>query len=219
MVATRSTARTEPPAASNMTQYTEDACAVARSYYAKKEAMDNYKGPAGPPPKLLLGGFLAAAASLTFFYRLSTPSVESSLTIMLACKWLVLVGAFFCLETHYGVMIRSTSPKLSYCPPSAQASKVEPFALVEHQRIHMNQIEAFMYFLPSLLTVAAHCDEFAPYDERMIPSMVFSWVLARTVYRRGYKSKDPINRLFGMTWSLGVTLPGLAYGIYRLFSG
>lgn len=176
-----------------------------------RACMDGYSGPAAAHPQYLLGGVAAGVASVYALLQLfPTHAVAPAERLVLVAKCMPIVGILFAAEMHCGVVARAAAgPKACFSPAGLEASGAQPFEIVQQARIHQNQIESFVIFLPSLFGVAAWCERAA-----YVPAVVISWVLARVAYHVGYASAYPMRRHFGMAWSLAVLLPGLLGGAF-----
>lgn len=188
---------------------------------AKKEswrqALDDFKGPAGAPPSMIMaGGMAGLALAYTVYSIIPVPDPNASAIdrVLLAAKCMPIVGFLFFMETHLQVLTREASdPKLTFDPSGSIAAGITPYEVIRNNRIHANQIEALMYFLPSLVSMAALDN--TPFDARIVPTMVLTWTAARAWYRIGYSSFRPIQRLYGMAASIVVSVLPMIYGIYR----
>lgn len=182
-----------------------------------RQALNAFKGPAGaPPPILAKGGITGFVVAYVLYAILPVPDPDMAAIdrLLLAAKCMPIVGFLFFMETHLQVLTREKSdPKLTFDPSGSIAAGITPYLILRNNRIHTNQIEAFMYFLPSLLSMAALED--TPVDARIIPSMVLTWTAARAWYRIGYSSDLPIRRLYGMAAAMVVSVVPMMYGIYR----
>ena len=182
-----------------------------------RQALNAFKGPAGAPPRILAHGVIMGFVVAYVLYSvLPVPDPDTSAIdrLLLTAKCMPIVGFLFFTETHLQVLTRKKSdPRLTFDPSGSIAAGITPYQILRNNRIHANQIEAFMYFLPSLVSMAAL--EETPVDARIIPSMVLTWTAARVWYRIGYSSDRPIFRLYGMAAALPVSVLPMMYGIYR----
>ena len=182
-----------------------------------RQALNAFKGPAGAPPPILAKGFITGFFVAYVLYAalpVPDPGMSAVDRLRLAAKCLPVVGLLFFMETHLQVRTREESdPKLTFDPSGSIAAGIAPYPILRNDRIHANQIEAFMYFLPALLSMAALED--TPVDARIIPSMVLTWTASRAWYRIGYSSDLPIRRLYGMAAAMVVSVVPMMYGVYR----
>ena len=181
-----------------------------------KTNMDSYKGGSAPPAELIGGGLIAGMVGNLLTYHFLPAQQDNSVALSLLFQSMALPALLFFNETHQCVQFRQTlSPKASFSPAAAEAEGLVPFAIVESNRIHRNQMESFAYFFTSALSLASFCSEDSFYDARLMPAMVLNYTIGRFLYRFGYRSLNPHQRLFGMAYSMVVCVPGIFYGMYK----
>eukprot|EP00039_Didymoeca_costata_P012230 m.175336 g.175336 ORF g.175336 m.175336 type:complete len:207 (+) comp15422_c0_seq9:64-684(+) len=185
--------------------------------------VESYKGTSFPSPFVPLAGLALGSGIPYVLMKCLNESVAASLEspmsltdrLQVLAKCVPLVALLGISEFILGAAARATSPKASASPAAVQAMGQAPFAIVQANRIFQNHIEsAFMYW-PMLLGVTSFCDESAPYDMRVVPVMAVSWLLFRFVYRIGYISSSPFNRITGTTACMIHVMMGGSYSVYR----
>ena len=134
--------------------------------------------------------------------QLVTAPVEGSV-LSSTLQSLGYVSFLFMAEFFFGAAARSTSVKASFSPAAAAATPgANPFAVVQANRIHQNQMESFMILLPSALAAAASAGSADNETAVWIKACILSWVAFRFLYRLGYCYQDnPFWRITGVAAS------------------
>ena len=125
----------------------------------------------------------------------ATSTVDNVLTVL---QSLSLPALLFISEFVFGAIARSKSPKSSFSPAAVQAAGMQPFEIVEANRIFQNHIESACIYFSSSLSAAA-----VGVDATMIIATTITWFLGRGLYRYGYSQHhNPMWRLVGTFSSL-----------------
>jgi uncharacterized MAPEG superfamily protein len=163
--------------------------------------MKDYKGTGMPSPIIPVGGLVFG---IVLPHLLSSHILPESWTdlspidsLLVILESFSLVSGLFFWEFHLGAVARSTSAKASFSPAAAQSSGVQPFAIVQANRIHQNHIESLCIIAPMALACAG-----ASVEARHIVACIMTWTMARFLYRVGYCSVNPFWRIFGVTASM-----------------
>jgi uncharacterized MAPEG superfamily protein len=166
--------------------------------------MNSYKGAGLPDAVVPLMGFSFGtitpyAVYLLLEMRSSKTSsaagetatiVDNLLTVL---QGLSLPAILFLSEFVFGAIARSKSAKASFSPAAIQAAGMQPFEIVEANRIFQNHIESACIYIPSTLSAVA-----AGANANMIVATTIAWFLGRGLYRYGYSQHhNPMWRLVG----------------------
>ena len=171
--------------------------------------MNSYKGAGLPNAVVPIMGFSLGAITPYVVYMslearsdnnktsstAGTTTVDNVLTVV---QSLWLPAILFLSEFVWGVRARSSSPKAGFSPAAVQAAGMQPFEIVEANRIFQNQIESACIYIPSSLSAAA-----AGVNANIIVATTVTWFLSRGLYRYGYvQHHDPLWRVVGTFSSL-----------------
>ena len=171
--------------------------------------MNSYKGAGIPDAAVLLMGFSFGAIAPYSVYALlemkdskATPSATETTAIvnnlLTFFQSMSLPAILFISEFVFGAIARSKSPKASFSPAAIQAAGMQPFEIVEANRIFQNHIESACIYIPSSLSAVA-----AGVNVNMILATTITWFLGRGLYRYGYgQHHNPMWRLVGTFSSL-----------------
>ena len=133
---------------------------------------------------------LEMRASKTSSGTETTSTVDNLLTVL---QGLSLPAILFISEFVLGAIARSKSAKASFSPAAVQAAGMQPFEIVEANRIFQNHIESACIYIPSSLSAVA-----AGANANIIVATTISWFLGRGLYRYGYSQHhNPMWRLVG----------------------
>ena len=174
---------------------------ATQSNSAEIDRMNEYKGGPLPSPIIPLSGAAIGLVLPWLFHStllkgpasLPKSGVDGLLTWIQVAP--ILSGLFFA-EFGFGAAARSKSNRASFSPAAAAASDAMPLELVEANRIHQNQIENFVIFLPSVLAASV-------VDSSWAVSCTLSWTMSRLLYRYGYCYKaNPFWRICGVSASM-----------------
>ena len=170
--------------------------------------MNSYKGAGLPDAIVPAIGFSLGIATPYVVYVLlemrgnkassataATSTVDNVLTVL---QSLSLPALLFISEFVFGAIARSKSPKSSFSPAAVQAAGMQPFEIVEANRIFQNHIESACIYFSSSLSAAA-----VGVDATIIVATTITWFLGRGLYRYGYSQHhNPMWRLVGTFSSL-----------------
>ena len=171
--------------------------------------MNSYKGAGLPNAVVPIMGFSLGAITPYVVYMLLEARSDNSKTssaagattvdnVLTVVQSLWLPAVLFLSEFVWGVVARSSSPKAGFSPAAVQAAGMQPFEIVEANRIFQNQIESACIYIPSSLSAAA-----AGVNVNIIVATTVSWFLSRGMYRYGYvQHHDPHWRVVGTFSSL-----------------
>jgi uncharacterized MAPEG superfamily protein len=178
--------------------------------------MNSYKG-AGVPDAVVpvLGFTFGSIAPYVVYVLLERRSEKASLAgsttvdnVLTVLQGLSLPAIVFLSEFVFGVIARSKSSKASFSPAAVQAAGMQPFEIVEANRIFQNHIESACIYFPSSLSAAA-----AGVNANIIVATTITWFLSRGLYRYGYcQHQNPLWRLVGTFSSL--TQSGICLGLF-----
>lgn len=184
--------------------------------------LDNYKGGSFPPPAIPLTGFVLGPILVYSLYHhvIHCPDACTELTeaerIGLFFRSLPPVALVFAVEFFLGAAARSTSAKASAEPAGIVAAGMQPYAVIQANRILQNHIESAAMFVPTLACLAALGGD-TPYNPRLlVPALSVSWTIGRVMYRVGYMSVVPFRRITGVTMTnFWMSVVPLMYCLYR----
>ena len=171
--------------------------------------MNSYKGAGLPNAVVPIMGFSLGAIAPYVVYMLLEARSDNSKTssaagattvdnVLTVVQSLWLPAVLFLSEFVWGVVARSSSPKAGFSPAAVQAAGMQPFEIVEANRIFQNQIESACIYIPSSLSAAA-----AGVNANIIVATTVTWFLSRGLYRYGYvQHHDPLWRVVGTFSSL-----------------
>lgn len=168
--------------------------------------MNSYKGAGIPDAVVPIVGFTFGSITPYVVYVLlemrgkkasstETSTVDNVLTVL---QGLSLPAILFLSEFIFGAIARSKSSKASFSPAAVQAAGMQPFEIVEANRIFQNHIESACIYIPSSLSAAA-----AGVNPNIIVATTITWFLGRGLYRYGYcQHHNPLWRMVGTFSSL-----------------
>jgi uncharacterized MAPEG superfamily protein len=171
--------------------------------------MNSYKGAGLPNAIVPLMGFSFGTITPYVVYVLlemrgsskasaateTNTVVDNLLTVL---QGLSLPAVLFISEFVFGAIARSKSAKASFSPAAIQAAGMQPFEIVEANRIFQNHIESACIYIPSSLSAVA-----AGANANMIVATTITWFLGRGLYRYGYcQHQNPMWRMVGTFSSL-----------------
>jgi uncharacterized MAPEG superfamily protein len=169
--------------------------------------MNSYKGAGLPDAVVPLLGFAFGTITPYVVYVLletrgskTTSATETEIVnnLLQVLQGFSLPAILFISEFVLGAIARSKSAKASFSPAAIQAAGMQPFEIVEANRIFQNHIESACIYIPSSLSAVA-----AGVNANMIVATTLTWFLGRGLYRYGYgQHHNPMWRLVGTFSSL-----------------
>jgi uncharacterized MAPEG superfamily protein len=166
--------------------------------------MNAYKGSGFPEAIVPILGTLFGTVTPYLLYSLlesdGDKSIEKSKIdgLLTVLQSMLLPAILFLSEFVFGGVARTRSPKAGFSPAAVQAAGVQPFDIVEANRIHQNQIESACIYIPASLSAAA-----AGANPNAIVATTITWVMSRAFYRFGYgQRQNPLWRFAGTVSSL-----------------
>jgi uncharacterized MAPEG superfamily protein len=169
------------------------------------ERAKSYKGEAFPPPFIPVIGLVLSTGIpgvIIQFLPMEWTSIAAVDSVLLLLQTLSICSLLFFAEFDLGAAARSKSSQASFSPAAAQAFNVDPFAVVEANRIQQNQIASLCMYIPAVMGAAA-----AGSNPRYLVASVLTCYLSRVLYRVGYQyAKNPFWRITGVTMTVTQTM-------------